>query len=70
MKTLSSIRQALIDLRSHPEPDQTTFEQAASLLRLANDLAILGGITIEPVGQMVTPADAIAIVSRYINATP
>jgi excisionase family DNA binding protein len=60
------IRQQLLDLRQLPAPDETTFEEAAYLLRQANDVAILEGIQIECVGSMTTPASAISIVSRYM----
>ena len=39
----------LIALRSHPEPDEGVFAEAATLLRVANDLAVVQGIKIDPV---------------------
>ena len=65
---LEKIRSQLIELREHPEPDETTFEDAASLLKQANELAILHGVDIESIGQMTTPAHAISVVSRYMLA--
>jgi excisionase family DNA binding protein len=65
---LENIRQQLIELRQQPEPDESTFEDASSLLKQANDLVILQGIQIESVGKTITPATAIAIVSGYILA--
>ena len=70
MKTLPSIQKALIGLRNHPEPDQGTFEEAATLLRMANDLAVVQGIAIKPVGALCSPADALATVSKYIASVP
>ena len=70
MKTLASIQKALVSLRAHPEPDQAAFEEAATLLRMANDLAVVQGVKIEPVGTTCKPADALAIVSRYIASVP
>lgn len=66
MKTLASIQKALVLLRAHPEPDETTFAEAATLLRMANDLAVVEGVAIKPVGAHCSPADALAIVSKYI----
>jgi excisionase family DNA binding protein len=68
MKTLESIKKALMQLRSHPEPDEATFNEAASMLRAANDIAVQQGIQIEPVGSLCTPATALTIVSGYIKA--
>jgi excisionase family DNA binding protein len=65
---LEKIRAQLIELRQHPEPDETSFEEAANLLREANESVILQGIDIEPIGQMTTPAHAISVVSRYMLA--
>lgn len=65
---LENIRQQLIELREQPEPDESTFEEAACLLHQANDLAMLKGIAIESVGAMVTPSHAISVVSRYLLA--
>lgn len=70
MKTLAAIQKALIDLRKHPEPDEGTLEEAASLLRMANDLAVVRGITIKPVGDMCWPDNALATVSKYIASVP
>jgi hypothetical protein len=71
MKTLASIKKALVVLRDDTlEPDEGTFEEAASLLRLANDLAVVEGVAIKPVGSMCSPADALAIVSKYIAGVP
>lgn len=65
---LEKIRNQLIELRQHPEPDETTFEDAASLLKQANELAIQYGIPFEPIGRMCNPADALNIVTRYLLA--
>lgn len=37
MRTLDAIKKALVSLPEHPEPDQATIEEAATLLRMAND---------------------------------
>ncbi len=63
---LEKIRNQLIALRQTPEPEESTFEEASYLLKGANELAMLQGIPIEPVGKTITPANAIAIVSRYL----
>ena len=65
---LDQIRNQLIVLREHPEQGVQVFEEASYLLKQANDIAILQGINIEPVGRMVTPAHAISVVSRYLLA--
>lgn len=66
MKTLESIKKTLIHLRSHPEPDEGVFAEAATLLRAANDLAVVQGIKIESVGTLCSPAEALATVAKYI----
>ena len=63
---LANIRQQLIELRQHPDPDGLTYEEVACLVQQANDYAILQGISINIVGSMVSPADAVVTVSRYM----
>jgi len=63
---LANIRTQLIELRRHPDPDQLAYEEAASLLREANEYAMLQGLSTRAVGTMVPPAHAIATVSRYL----
>ena len=70
MRTLQAIQKALIELRAHPDLGETEFAETAALLRAANDLAVVQGIKIETVGPLCNPADALAIVSRYITIAP
>jgi excisionase family DNA binding protein len=63
---LENIRNQLIELRDHPNRDELTFEEAAHLLRQANEIAPLQGVRIEYAGSTILPAHAIAIVSRYM----
>ena len=67
MKTLDSIQNALLILRNHPDPDESIFVEAAAYVRAANDIAIQKGVQIELVGNCCSPADAAAIVSKYIG---
>jgi hypothetical protein len=68
VQTLEAIKKALVDLRRHPEPDQSIFEEVARLLRAANDLAVVKGIRIECAGPVCTPAEGLAVVSGYLSS--
>jgi hypothetical protein len=70
MNTLQSIQKALIELRNHPDVGEPTFVEAATLLQMANDLAVVQGVSIEPVGTLCSPAQALATVSKYIASVP
>lgn len=68
MKLLDSILKQLDELRKHPEPDLWVYEDAAALLRRANDEAISSGVNPEPVRELVNPVNAIAAVKRIVRA--
>lgn len=63
---MKTILVKLKELRDHPEPDEQTMIDAASYLRDASEIALGCGIDIEPVGDAITPAKAIAAVNRFI----
>ncbi|HUP77140.1 MAG TPA: helix-turn-helix domain-containing protein [Pirellula sp.] len=67
MKKLNSILDALSLLRNHPDPDESIFVEAAAYVRAANNIAILKGVEIVPVGSYCSLADAATIVSKYIG---
>lgn len=67
--SLQSIKRQLIELRAHPEPDEQTFTEAASLLRQACEVGVSLGLGFKPVGSMVNPVAALSEVNRLLAAT-
>ncbi len=56
----------LVELKEHPDKDDSIFEAASAYLRDANELAVSHGIKPVCVFPMTNPIEAIAIVNRFI----